>query len=183
MSLYRKKPVVIEARQLTFSNADELAEWCGGAVVMVGNAPKSGDDRPVPALTVETLEGPMTFRPPWWVIKGVKGEFYGCKADVFAASYDPADPLPGWNDLSDLDKGAALLHQHKREWEGAEYAESDYPCRYFDHPALTALGPLEASRHAASLEPAVARLLEATEGDDWYARLYDAALDADRARR
>lgn len=87
--------------------------------------------------------------------------------------------LPGWFDLSELDRGAALLHLHKRDWEGAEYAESDYPCRYFDHPSLTALTPLEASRHAAWLGgPYGVPGLEEAEHD----RLYDLALDADRAR-
>jgi hypothetical protein len=87
--------------------------------------------------------------------------------------------LPGWDEMSDLDKGAALMHLHKREWEGPEYAESDYPCRYFDHPGLTALSPLEASRHAASLAGpyGVPGL-----GEDEHERLYNLALDADRAR-
>ena len=90
--------------------------------------------------------------------------------------------LPGWDEMTDLDKGAALMHLHKREWEGEEYAESDYPCRYFDHPVLAALGPRDASRHAASLAGAVAAEMVTHAGDDWYTDLYDAALDADRAR-
>ena len=61
--------------------------------------------------------------------------------------------LPGWDDLSDLDKGAVLLHNHKREWEGEVYAEENYPASYFDHPALVALSPIGASRHAASSAP------------------------------
>jgi hypothetical protein len=89
--------------------------------------------------------------------------------------------LPGWDDLSDLDKGAALLHIHKREWEGAEYAESDYPARYFDHPALTALPALEASRHAASLADDAEALLALDQAE--YLRLYNAALDAEEAPR
>jgi hypothetical protein len=101
--------------------------------------------------------------------------------EACAAGGPPAE-LPGWDDLSDKDKGAVLLHLHKREWEGPEYAESDYPCRYFDHPALTALTPAEACAHAASLGPAVAALMAANEDDEWYTRLYDAGLDADRAR-
>lgn len=88
-----------------------------------------------------------------------------------------APTLPAWDEMTDLDKGAALLHLHKREWEGAEYAESDYPCRYFDDPALLALAPLEACRHAVSVE-ADADALSDSENE----RLYDAALDADRAR-
>ena len=50
--------------------------------------------------------------------------------------------LPTWAQMSDLDKGAALLHLHKREWEGADYAEENYPARYFEHPALTSLNAI-----------------------------------------
>jgi hypothetical protein len=89
--------------------------------------------------------------------------------------------LPGWDEMTDLDKGAALMHLHKREWEGEEYAESDYPCRYFDHPALVALSPLGASRHAAGLYDE-ADALTARDPQE-HGRLYDAALAADDARR
>lgn len=88
--------------------------------------------------------------------------------------------LPTWAEMSDLDKGAALLHLHKREWEGEDYAESDYPARYFDDPALTALSPLQACRHAVSVEADADRAgaLKPPE----YDRLYNLALDEERAR-
>jgi hypothetical protein len=89
--------------------------------------------------------------------------------------------LPGWDEMTDLDKGAALLHLHKREWEGEDYAEENYPARYFDHPALTALSAPAACRHAASVEPDADRA-GATRGSE-YERLYNLALDADDARR
>ena len=85
--------------------------------------------------------------------------------------------LPAWSDMTDLDKGAALTHLHKRVYEGAEYAVENYPARYFDHPALTALSPEDACRHAASMEDLADDL-----GNDEHGRLYDLALDADRAR-
>ena len=104
---------------------------------------------------------------------------------------DLHEPLPTWDDMTDLDKGAALLHQHKREWEGADYAVENYPARYFDHPALTALTPAEASDHAkACLYPVwVAGAAKGADdladalGPAEYQRLYDLALAADRARR
>jgi hypothetical protein len=88
--------------------------------------------------------------------------------------------LPTWAQMTDLDKGAALLHLHKRDWEGEEYAIDNYPARYFDHPALTALKPREACRHAVSVEPDAddAGALKMPE----YERLYDLALDADDKR-
>jgi hypothetical protein len=93
------------------------------------------------------------------------------------ATEEPAD-LPTWDDLSDLDKGAALLHLHKREWEGGDYAEEHYPASFFDHPALTAMWPREASRFAAELD-------EDTEAlsPEEHKRLYDLALAAERANR
>ena len=88
--------------------------------------------------------------------------------------------LPGWGELSDLDKGMALIHLHVREGEGEAVAEEDYPARFFDHPALVALTPLAASRHAASL--GTAEGMYTTLGEAEFDRLYDAALTADRAR-
>ena len=88
--------------------------------------------------------------------------------------------LPTWAQMTDLDKGAALLHLHKREWEGVEYAIENYPARYFDHPALVALTPLQACRHAASVEDDADGA--GALGGDEYGRLYDLALDADQKR-
>ena len=89
--------------------------------------------------------------------------------------------LPGWDDLSDLDKGAILLHLHYREYEGEAVAEEDYPARIFDHPALVALTPLQASRHAATL--GTAEHMYYRLGDTEFDRLYDAALLAHRVRQ
>lgn len=85
--------------------------------------------------------------------------------------------LPKWDQMSDLDKGAAVLHLHKRESEGADYAIENYPARYFDHPALTGLDGEDASDHAATLETAAFLL-----GPGEYERLYDLA-DAARSKR
>jgi hypothetical protein len=88
--------------------------------------------------------------------------------------------LPAWEQMTDLDKGAALLHLWKCENEGDEYATEEYPAEYFDDQALTALDDEAASRHAQSLfgdeDPFDA------VGDDEYHRLYELALDADRKR-
>lgn len=86
--------------------------------------------------------------------------------------------LPSWDEMTDLDKGAALMHAHKRDWEGASYAVENYPAEYFDHPALLALDERDASQHAARV----------TKGwQDWELDevrcLYDVAMRADDARR
>lgn len=90
MSLYRKKPVEIEARQLPGSDAEPdrshymealgIAEWCGGAI--------QEDAVDGLCLFIATREGEMKARPGDWIIKGVKGEFYPCDPEIFAATYD-----------------------------------------------------------------------------------------------
>lgn len=90
-----------------------------------------------------------------------------------------AVPLPSWEQMTDLDKGAAVLHVRTRVSEGASYAEEHYPCRYFDDPTLTALDVEEACEHAVKVtggDNAVWHLL----GADEYHRLYDMALEAGR---
>lgn len=92
-----------------------------------------------------------------------------------------ASRLPGWDDLTDLDKGAALMHVWKRHREGGPYATEHYPARYFDHSELVQLDERTASRHAACV---AGRWVEAVErlGGGEVQRLYDLALDADRQR-
>ena len=91
MSKFRKKPVVIEAVQLT-----EEACWAYwehqqlffGKFGVAGNYHLG--DRIIYSATVsiDTLEGLMIARINDWVIKGVKGEFYPCKPDIFEATYE-----------------------------------------------------------------------------------------------
>lgn len=83
--------------------------------------------------------------------------------------------LPAWSELTDRDKGAVLLHLHKREWEGADYAEEHYPAAFFDHPSLTTLDDEAACDFALSVE----RAADALDHDE-YARLYDVALKAEQ---
>jgi hypothetical protein len=87
MSMFRKKPVVIEARQFTPDNADAVAAWCGGRVERLA---KPSDPTDVfTGLDIATLEGIMRASVGDYVIKGVKGEFYPCKPDIFEATYEP----------------------------------------------------------------------------------------------
>jgi hypothetical protein len=85
--------------------------------------------------------------------------------------------LPAWAEMSDLDRGAALMHVHKRDVEGVSYAAQHYPCRYLDSPALVALSPWDASLHAADVGAA------AFDGwGDEESRLYDLAVAEDERR-
>jgi hypothetical protein len=78
MGLYRKKPVVIEAREWTGGNAVSLIDWIGDAASQDGSS-----------LIIHTLEGDHEASLGDMIIRGVKGEFYPCKPDIFAATYEP----------------------------------------------------------------------------------------------
>lgn len=79
---FTKRPITIEARRITPKNYGDVAFWCGGNAVRGGEGVK-------PYIRIPTLEGTMTGDLNDWVIKGVEGEFYPCKPDIFAATYDP----------------------------------------------------------------------------------------------
>lgn len=88
MLLYRKKPVIIEARRLQEPfTPDEITSWCGGRVCGVGDVGAKV------WIEIDTLEGTMRADYGDYVIQGVKGEFYPCKPEIFVATYDNADGL------------------------------------------------------------------------------------------
>lgn len=89
MPFFTKKPVTIEARQATGypeSNRD-IIDWARGSATpaYMDTHPERGA-----CLSINTLEGAHWVSPGDWVIKGVKGEFYPCKPDIFALTYDPS---------------------------------------------------------------------------------------------
>lgn len=88
---FRKKPVEIEAMQFygDLESARAILEWAhrGGDPMM--NAVIRFASEPL-HLIVRTLEGELRAAPGDWIIRGVKGEFYPCKPDIFEATYEPA---------------------------------------------------------------------------------------------
>lgn len=86
MAMFRKKPVVIEARLFSGSldERENLADWCGGKLCGTKLPPEQQ------VIRIPTLEGEMEARAGDWIIKGVQGEFYPCKPDIFAATYEGA---------------------------------------------------------------------------------------------
>ena len=79
---FRKKPVVIEAIQFRAGEQD-------GALldaVLAGRVEYKEDG----CMLIKTLEGEMRAEPGDWIIRGVKGELYPCKPDIFAMTYEPA---------------------------------------------------------------------------------------------
>ena len=85
---YRKKPVVIEAMQVTNTSAGDVAAWCGGRLRYEAKPSDRGDV--AEWIDIPTLEGVIRANRGDYVIRGVKGEFYLCKPDIFDATYDPA---------------------------------------------------------------------------------------------
>ena len=86
MAMYRKKPVVIEAVRYTGSSthAGAIVEWMDG-----GDYAEPGMSTcDMRGMEIPTLEGIMKVTPGDFVIKGVFGEFYPCKPDIFAATYE-----------------------------------------------------------------------------------------------
>ena len=76
---FRKKPVVVDAIQFN-ENMYEIRQFVGADARFRGGQ-----------LVIKTLEGPLYASPGDWIIRGVKGEFYPCKPDIFEATYEP-DP-------------------------------------------------------------------------------------------
>jgi hypothetical protein len=94
MPRYRKKPVEIEARRFSAAGPHEVVDWIkagGGRARIVDTFLEV--DNPVSVIRIETLEGEMTASPGDWVIRGVKGEFYPCKPDIFEATYDVVETV------------------------------------------------------------------------------------------
>lgn len=79
MHKYRKKPVVIEAMQLLETNSLDVMEWCDNCEPLADE-----NDR---GIIIPTLEGDHLAIWGDWIIKGVKGEFYPCKTDIFEMTY------------------------------------------------------------------------------------------------
>ena len=83
----KKKPVIIEYVQWTGTNVSEIMSFCGSAAhdiyqINLANMPVEY------SLIIKTLEGNMRAEPGDYIIKGVHGEFYPCKPEVFEETYN-----------------------------------------------------------------------------------------------
>jgi len=86
---YRKKPIVIEAVQYTRLNIDEVAEFVGFDHLRIGSVGPNGTELHI--LTLEDghkCEVKHIATPGDWIIKGISGEFYPCKPDIFEKTYE-----------------------------------------------------------------------------------------------
>lgn len=88
MSKYRKKPVVIDAFQwLPNASANDIPDW------FYQNVLRTDDviDEDTGLVTIRTLEGDMQAQPGDYIIRGVAGEIYPCKPDIFRQTYEPVN--------------------------------------------------------------------------------------------
>lgn len=83
---YRKKSVVIEAIQI-----DYLANGLKEIENFLGQEPKLRENKGDIFVVIETLEGEMKISPNDYLIKGINGEFYPCKPDIFEKTYEKVE--------------------------------------------------------------------------------------------
>ena len=77
---FRKRPVTIEAMQLIdAASVLDIEEWI--------NSSTTGYNTNPPTIWIDTLEGRMTANAGDWIIKGVNGEFYPCRDEIFIKTY------------------------------------------------------------------------------------------------
>ena len=90
MAKYRKKPIVIEAVRWDGNKISEVTEWTKEALAkspsQIGSFFRMGH-----SVSIHTLEGTMMASPGDYIIRGVNGELYPCKPDIFEKSYEPAE--------------------------------------------------------------------------------------------
>ena len=80
----RKKPVTVEAVRIGWENLEEVCEFVGGDGMILASPDRI-------SVHVDTLEGLMVAHEGSYLIRGVKGELYPCKADIFDETYEKVD--------------------------------------------------------------------------------------------
>lgn len=90
MPQFRKRPVVIEAMHYSGSNGLTIQGWSNGACIPSPVLEPSPENASGAYLQILTLEGTMIASPGDWIIRGIRGEFYPCKPDIFDATYETA---------------------------------------------------------------------------------------------
>ena len=96
MPYFKKKPIVIEAIQYTGNNGRELGQWSNGAVIQ-SPVLEPSDDYPngayVQIKTIDTDDSWATAIIGDWICKGIKGEFYPCKNNIFQETYESSSAV------------------------------------------------------------------------------------------
>lgn len=103
MARFRKKPVMIEAFQMSRAGRADNSEWpdwlheawqLGPGEVNALWPCMYPESDGADTLVIGTLEGSLSVSWGDWIIRGVAGEIYPCKPDIFAATYEPVDDPP-----------------------------------------------------------------------------------------
>ena len=85
MARYRKKPIEVEAVQFTEETRQQIIDWCDPRHT---NMDDDGCLYETANLFIRTPEGEMMAQPGDYIIKGIAGEFYPCKPDIFEQTYE-----------------------------------------------------------------------------------------------
>ena len=131
---YRKKPVVVEAMQWTGLNLEEVKDFVGEALTydIIDDAWKVGKGRPHVLMKIKTLEGDMEVSEKDYIIKGVNGEFYPCKPDIFQKTYAPEStedkPIGRLIDADAFER--SVMCSDAEDMQDVIYALRDYPTAY-----------------------------------------------------
>ena len=113
---YRKKPVTIEAIVWNGDNIEEISSWTNGDAFW---------DCDEGTLKIKTLEGIMSASVNDYIIRGVNGEFYACKPDIFQKTYTPSGVITFSSALEMLNNG---FRMKRRIWkEGYWIVQCDKP--------------------------------------------------------
>lgn len=88
---YRKKPVVIEAVRWTGENREEIKKICGRKAIFTARKQRADGLIIAYDLLISTLEGGMYATTGDYIIKGIKGECYPCKPDIFEETYEEVE--------------------------------------------------------------------------------------------
>lgn len=132
MARYRKKPVLIEAIRWDGENITEIFDFMAPEEPVYMDGFSNADD----LIGIDTLEGRMVASKGDWIIKGVKGEFYPCKPEIFEATYeDDTEPHSGDERVIQ----AMGFAEHVRDERILNGDESNYPSKY-DTAALVIEG-------------------------------------------
>ncbi len=134
---YTKRLITIEAKQWTGDNTDEVVAFGKGKVVLYGEA-----------VFCDTLVGSMRVSKNDFVIKGIQGEFYPCKPDIFEATYMKPDEIGTisdgyhtFNELYDFRKmyNVALFNEWAKQQVQVDVDGANYPvyqAKYDVHKSL-----------------------------------------------
>lgn len=117
---YVKKPVTIQAIQLTEGNFDTVCDFVGYTPILVPNKERQQkEDWSLPefsGIVIPTLEGDMVANLGDYIIRGVKGEYYPCKPDIFELTYNHIiDKMSFGEAINALEEGYAVC---RSGWNG-----------------------------------------------------------------